>query len=273
MTSAAGASEDHSGDPPPSGAKAKPPTNTGPAAGGRSGSRPGSSAIVREASARMRRALSPKRPRPRSSTTAAAPSPASAKPRRSGCSRQKKRSPSRRRGQHRRGQVHARGQRHGDGGHRRVALAPGQRHGALGAPEEQPLGLRSEREGRLAVGHSGSRRQQDDEDDPAADGLRDVPASCPRAPRRGGNDAARAPFRNRGNRWSWKRDGGCDEARRGGGGARPGGVRAARPRRAAVEGLGDAEADGALPGVRGQVGVRALPRRSHARGAGASASR
>ena len=145
-TRVAGASEDHSGEPPPSWAKAKPPTNTGPAAGGRPGSRPGSPATVRDATSRTCRATSPKRPGPAASTVRAAPRPASANPSRSGCSKQKKRSVGAPRGEHRRRQVQLGGDRHGDGGDGRLAAPPGQPDGACGSLLEQQLGVRVEGE-------------------------------------------------------------------------------------------------------------------------------
>ncbi len=88
-TSEAGASGDHSGEAPPSSAKAKPPTKTGPEPAG-SPSAP--SARARRPSACAAAATSQKRPGPRASRAVACPRPASTKPSRSGCSKQKKRS-------------------------------------------------------------------------------------------------------------------------------------------------------------------------------------
>ena len=78
-TSCAGASDDHSGVIPPSGEKAKPPTQTGPR----------SSHSIPCVISRQRAAAVSNRFDPRASTISTAPSAAIAKPSRSGCSKQK----------------------------------------------------------------------------------------------------------------------------------------------------------------------------------------
>ncbi len=68
MTIDAGASEPHSGAVPPPGAKAKPPTQAGPAAGGAAGS---SSTSASRDSSRQAAATRAKRCAPSASTSAA----------------------------------------------------------------------------------------------------------------------------------------------------------------------------------------------------------
>src|SRR4051812_49413410 len=77
----------------PSGSKAKPPTQTGPAPAGRSA---GSSAPRRRATEAQAETTSRKRRGPLETTSWALPSPATAKPSRSGCSQQNQRSSARR---------------------------------------------------------------------------------------------------------------------------------------------------------------------------------
>ena len=88
-TISAGGSEDHGGDAPPSGAKANPPVQTGPAPAGRPG---GASIAASRSSSEQSRATSPKRSGPRETTSWALPRAPSAKPSRSGCSQQNQRS-------------------------------------------------------------------------------------------------------------------------------------------------------------------------------------
>ena len=97
-TSSAGGNDDQCADAAPVGAKAKPPTQTGPAPAGRPA---GSSAIRPRAD---RSAVAAPRPRtgpaPRETASWALPSAASANPSRSGCSQQNQRSPAQPRGEH-----------------------------------------------------------------------------------------------------------------------------------------------------------------------------
>ena len=88
-TSIAGGNDDHGAVEPPPGAKAKPPVHTGPAPAGRPG---GSVAIRSRVTAAQSAIRSANRPGPREIASCAEPSPASAKPSRSGCSQANQRS-------------------------------------------------------------------------------------------------------------------------------------------------------------------------------------